>query len=215
VVTGGDLEAYGWMSAVGIVGQMILHEIFSLVAAKIYRLPLKLRYFPFGVNAAATLSAADRDVPTNAMVGMAGPLGGAIVCAVLAVIYWISGNPYFLGMACVGCFYNLFTLIPILELEGGWIAPALAPQAWLIGLILSLIELSRNFNLVLLGVVAFGFPRFVLLLRARAPREDLACTNKQRLGIGLLYFVLVLGLAALGSLWFEDLKRLVPEAMGD
>ena len=44
-------------------------------------------------------------------------------------------HPLFLGMACVGYFYNLFTLIPILDLEGGWIAPAIAPQAWLFGLV--------------------------------------------------------------------------------
>ena len=38
-------------------------------------------------------------------------------------------------MSCVGCFYNLFTLIPLLDLEGGWIAPAITPGAWLLGLI--------------------------------------------------------------------------------
>ena len=31
-------------------------------------------------------------------------------------------------LPAVGYFYNLFTLIPILDLEGGWIAPAIAPQ---------------------------------------------------------------------------------------
>ena len=76
--------------------------------------------------------------------------------------------PFFLGMACIGCFYSLFNLIPILDLEGGWIAPALAPQAWLLGLIASALELTSVFNLVLLGVVCFALPRFVLLLRARA-----------------------------------------------
>jgi hypothetical protein len=118
-------------------------------------------------------------------------------------------------MACVGSFYNLFTLIPILDLEGGWIAPAIAPQAWFIGLVLAVLELTQGFNLVLLGVVAFGFPRLLLLIRAQAPREDLALTGRQRLTVNLIYFVLVLALAWFGTSTFESLGRLVPEAMGD
>ena len=169
VITGGDMVAYGWLAAVGIVGQMILHEIFSLLAAKVRGVPLRIRWFPFGVNAAASLTAAPRNIWTDAVVGMAGPLGGAVVCAILALVYKFTEDPYFLGMACVGCFYNLFTLIPILELEGGWIAPAVAPQAWLIGLALSLCVLAKCFNLVLLGVVAFGFPASCCC-SARAPR---------------------------------------------
>src|SRR5208282_6122420 len=98
-----------------------------------------------------------------------------------------------LGMACVGYFYNLFTLIPILDLEGGWLAPAIAPQAWLLGLMASAFELANAFNLVLLCVVAFAVPRFVLLLRARAPRTDIACTTLQRVVVGIGYFVLVIG----------------------
>ena len=60
-------------------------------------------------------------------------------------------------MSCVGCFYNLLTLIPLLDLEGGWIAPAVTAPAWLVGLILSVMELIRgDFNLVLFVVVCFG-----------------------------------------------------------
>ena len=125
------------------------------------------------------------------------------------------GEPFFLGMACVGYFYNLVTLIPILDLEGGWIAPAIAPQAWLAGLIASALELTNVFNLVLLCVVSFALPRFVFLLRARAPRTDLGCTNRQRLIIGLGYFLLVIGLGWFSSTTFAVMPELVRNAMGD
>jgi len=115
----------------------------------------------------------------------------------------------------VGAFYNLFTLIPILDLEGGWIAPAIAPQAWFIGIVLSLAELTQLFNLVLLGVVSFAVPRLFLIIRARAPREDLICTIPQRLTVNLLYFALVLVLAWSSMAMFIALAHLVPEAMGD
>ena len=134
---------------------------------------------------------------------------------ILAAIFEITGNPFFLGMACVGYFYNLFTLIPILDLEGGWIAPAVAPQAWFIGSIGAVLELTGAFNFVLLGVVSFAVPRLFLIIRGRAPQEDLACTPRQRLIVAVVYLVLVLLLGYLGTTTFEALPRLVRDAMGD
>jgi Zn-dependent protease len=215
VLTTGDLRAYGWSSVLGICLHFLLHEAGTLVVARRFRLPLRFRFFPFGVNAAAILSATPRRVWTDAMVGLAGPLTGTAFSILLALIYEFTGNPFFLGMACVGCFYNLFTLIPILDLEGGWILPAIAPQAWFLGLVACVALLTQEFNLVLLGVVAFGLPRLLLLIRARAPREDLVCTGRQRLAVNVIYFLLVLALAWFGSSTFESLTRLVPEAMGD
>jgi Zn-dependent protease len=170
---------------------------------------------PSRIIRATGFIAAPRRVWIDAMVGLAGPLTGTALSLLSALIYFFTDNPFFLGMACVGSFYNLFTLIPILDLEGGWIAPAIAPQAWFAGLVLAVLELTQGFNLALLGVVAFGFPRLLLLIRTRAPREDLALTGRQRLMVNLIYFVLVLALAWFGTSTFESLARLVPEAMGD
>jgi Zn-dependent protease len=217
VLSTGYLPAYGWASAVGVLVQLVVHEGGSLFVARRFGLPLRLRPFPFGVNAAATLSPQPRQVWRDAVVGLAGPVTGTLLSGLAAIIFACTDNPFFLGMACVGCFYNLFTLIPILELEGGWVAPAIAPQAWLFGLFLALLEMPQpqHFNLVLLGVISFGVPRLLHLLRARAPREDLACTGRQRLGLALVYMGLVLGLAWYGSTAFVALEHLVPAAMGD
>lgn len=215
VLTTGDLAAYGWASVLGVCLHAILHEAGTLVVAHRMKLPLRFRFFPFGVNAAAILSAQPRRVWIDAAIGLAGPLTGTILSALFALIYQFTGNPFFLGMACVGCFYNLFTLIPVLDLEGGWIAPAIAPQGLFLCLVASVLLLTQQFNLVLLGVVTFGFPRLFLLIRARAPREDLALSGRQRLSVAAVYVLLVLGLAWFGSSTFEALARLVPEAMGD
>jgi Zn-dependent protease len=219
-----DLDAYGWASVLGVVLQIVVHEVGSIVALWRMKVPLKFRFFGFGANATASLEQHPRNVWTDAAVGLAGPLTGSIVSVGLSGVYEITkiqdasmqlGNPLFLGMACVGYFYNLFTLIPILDLEGGWIAPALAPQAWLAGLIATVLELTNHFNLVLLGVVCFTVPRFVLLLRARMPRTDLGCTDRQRIVIAIVYFVLVVGLAWYSSTVFDALPRLVRAAKGD
>jgi Zn-dependent protease len=210
-----DLDAYGWASVLGIFLQVVIHELGAIVAAWWLKLPLRFRVFGFGANATALLENQTRRVWIDAVVGFAGPLTGTVFSVALALTYNITDDPLFLGMACVGYFYNLFTLIPILDLEGGWIAPAIAPQAWLLGLFAMFFELANQFNLVLLCVLSFTVPRFILLLRARAPRTDTACTTLQRVVVGIGYFILVLGLAWFGSTTFEELPRLVRESMGD
>jgi Zn-dependent protease len=218
------IDAYGWMSALGIFLLVVLHEAGTLLVAWRLKLPLRFRFFGFGANATAILENLPRRVRTDAALGFAGPLTGTAVSLAFHGIYEITkyqdasmhvGNPLFLGMACVGYFYNLFTLIPILDLEGGWIAPAIAPQAWLFGLVATVLELTSAFNLVLLCVFSFAVPRFILLIRARAPRTDLGCTTAQRVLIGIGYFILVVGLARLASKTFDVLPTLVRAAMGD
>ena len=218
------IDAYGGWSVFGILLQVVIHELGTIVAAWRLKLPVRLRLFGFGANATAILENLPRRVWTDAVVGFAGPLTGTAVSLALHGIYEITkfqdasmhvGNPFFLGMACVGYFYNLFTLIPILDLEGGWLAPAIAPQAWLFGLVAAALELTNAFNLVLLCVVSFALPRFVLLLRARVPRTDLGCTTPQRLAVAIGYFVLVVGLAWIGSTIFEEMPGLIRESMGD
>jgi hypothetical protein len=210
-----DLDAYGWVSVLGIFLQVVVHELGTLGVAWWMKLPLHFRFFGFGANATAILEAQPRNVWRDAVVGFAGPLTGTVLSVAFAVTYDCTANPLFLGMACVGYFYNLITLVPILDLEGGWIAPALAPQAWLLALITMVLELTSAFNLVLLCVFAFALPRFVFLVLARAPRTDLPCTTAQRVMVAVGYVVLLFGLAWFGSTTFEELPRLVRESMGD
>lgn len=219
------LQVYGIASLVGIVLQIVVHELGSILVLWWLKIPVRLRFFGFGATATASMEQSPRDIWTDARVGLAGPLTGTLVSAALAGVYWITrlqdtsptqaGEPFFLGMACVGAFYSLFNLIPILELEGGWIAPAVAPQAWLVGLILSVLELTSYFNLVLLCVVAFTLPRFVFLLRARSPRTDTGCTPRQRAIVSIIYFLLVLALGWFSSTTFALMPQLVRNAMGD
>ncbi len=215
VLTTGYLPAYGWASAIGVFLHLVIHEAGTLLMARGLKIPIQFRWFAFGANATAILESQPRQVWRDALVGMAGPLAGSMASVLCAVVFDFTGNPFFLGMASVGYFYNLFTLIPILDLEGGWIAPAIDPLAWFIGLVASVLELTRGFNLVLLCIVSFTIPRFVHLLRARSPRTDLECTKRQRIIVSVGYFLLVVTLAWLGSSTFESLRVLVPEAMGD
>ena len=212
-----DLDAYGWVSVLGIFLQIIVHEFGTLVVAWRMKLPIRFRFFGFGANADAILESVPRSTWRDTLVGFAGPLTGTALSVAFALVFDFTANPLFLGMACVGYFYNLITLVPILPMEGGWIAEAMAPQAWLLGLIAMGFALTSSFNIVLLCVFVFALPRFVLILRARAPRTDLPLTNAQRIMVAVGYIGLVIGLAKFGSTTFQELPQLVrgPNGMGD
>ncbi len=217
------LGVYGWASVVGIVLQVIVHEIGTLVAARKLGLPLHVRFFGFGANCTAILENLPRRPWIDAKVGFAGPVTGTAVSLLFTVIFYLVNNPdkpqitapFFLGMACVGFFYNLITLIPVLDLEGGWIMPAIAPQAWLLGLIAFVLELTQSFNLGLLCVVSFGLPRLIQLITARAPRADFTETRQQHYIVNIGYFGLVLLLAWLGTWSFNVLPDLILNTMED
>ena len=156
-----DLDAYGWASVLGIFLQVVVHELGTIVVAWRLKLPLSFRFFGFGANCTAILEYRPRNVWIDAVVGFAGPVTGTVASLALHGAYEMTKGqdpstqaaiaPLFLGMACVGYFYNLITLIPILDLEGGWIAPAIAPQGLAAGV-------------VWLGVLSGGpvQPRFAL-----------------------------------------------------
>lgn len=217
------LGVYGWASIIGILLQIIFHEAGSLLMAKRLGLPLHYRIFGFGANCTATLEYLPRRRWIDAQVGFAGPLTGTILSLILTAVFYFTNEsdkpqivaPFFLGMACVGFFYNLITLIPILDLEGGWIAPAIAPQSWLFGIIAIVLVLSHGFNLALLCVVSFALPRLILLITARAPRLDTDYSKSYWLLVNFGYFILVIALAMLGTWSFDVLPDLVRDTMGD
>ena len=219
------LGAYGWASLVGILLQVVVHEAGTLIMAKYLGLPLQFRFFAFGANATAILQKEHRHAWQDAVLGLAGPVTGTAVSLLLAGGYYLYVShspetpqispPFFLGMACVGYFYNLFTLIPILDLEGGWIAPAIAPQGWLAGLVFCVLELTHGFNLVLLCILSFGLPRLFQLITARVGRSDLACSPRQQWIVNVGYFSMVLALAWLGTVTFQKLPEIVLNTMGD
>ena len=74
-----DIDAYGGWSVLGILLQVVIHELGTILAAWRLKLPVRLRFFGFGANATAILENQPRRVWTDAVVGFAGPLTGTLV----------------------------------------------------------------------------------------------------------------------------------------
>ncbi|HME80668.1 MAG TPA: site-2 protease family protein [Candidatus Eremiobacteraceae bacterium] len=116
---------FGWTFAVGFVLLILVHEMGHFIAARAYGLPVSLPIFIPFLGAAVSIKNLPRDSKASAVVSLAGPLLGGVGALACFAIGMQTGNPFWLALASTMFFINLFNLIPIVPLDGGWVAHAL------------------------------------------------------------------------------------------
>jgi Zn-dependent protease len=188
---------WGLWFAVGFVLLIFIHECGHLLAAR--KLGLKVgapMFIPF-VGALIMLKESPRNAWIEALVGIGGPLLGTVGAWGCELIYLITGNPMFRGLAYAGFFINLFNLAPIGFLDGGRIVSALSPWLWLVGfaIVLMLTVLHPNFLLIL--ILIMSAPRLFSLFRTKSEEERryYEVTPTQRWTMAVGYFGLIALLA--------------------
>jgi len=155
-------------------------------------------FIPF-MGALIALKEAPRNAWVEAIVGIGGPVLGSLGALAVWLLYFVTGNQFFLALGYTGFFLNLFNLIPIVPMDGGRIVAAISPWLWLIGFALLIPVLIWSWNIIILLLVFLSFPRVMALFRRRTDDElrYFVCTAAQRTTISLLYFTLLAGLALL------------------
>ncbi len=125
---------YGWPFAIGFVISIFVHEMGHVFVAWQQGMPVSAPVFiPF--MGAVVFSKRAGSAWAQAIMGIGGPVGGAIAATACWGIYALTGSGLMLGLAYVGFLINLFNLIPVLPLDGGWIVGSVEPKLWLGGLI--------------------------------------------------------------------------------
>lgn len=193
---------FGWKFAVGFVICIFIHEMGHVFAAWRIGLPVSAPIFIPFMGAIILSRGLTKSAFHGAIMGYGGPLFGALAAFGCWGIYYSTGSALFLGLAYTGFFINLFNMLPMYPLDGGWITGAISPYIWIAGLI---------------GLVAFAFtghmsnPFIWLLLILSIPRivssfkrgtmdqEGVQTTKIQKVGVGFAYLflcgVLVFGVA--------------------
>ena len=186
-------RAWGAWFAFGFVLLIFVHECGHLLVAR--RLGLKVGapvFIPF-MGALIALKEAPRNAWIESQVGIGGPMLGTLGAGVCLVLFLVTGNPMFSGLAYTGFFLNLFNLAPIGFLDGGRIVTALSPWLWLVGLLIvgAMAILHPNFILILILIVSA--PRLFFLFRRKSAEERryYEVTPGQRWTMGAMYFGLV------------------------
>jgi Zn-dependent protease len=184
---------WGWMFALGFVLLIFVHECGHLIVARAFGLKVGAPVFIPFMGALIALKDAPKDAWMEAWVGIGGPLLGTVGAAVCEILFGLTGNELFRGLAYSGFFLNLFNLAPIGFLDGGRIVTALSPWLWLVGaaVVLGLLVMHPNFLLGL--ILIFSLPRLWFLFREKSSEEMryFEVTPGRRLAMAGMYFGLI------------------------
>ena len=149
---------FGWKFAAGFILLILIHELGHVLVAWRKGIPVSAPVFiPF--FGAAILY---RRVPPNAaiggQIGFGGPALGTVGGLVVLGLYYLTGDYLFLALANVAFWINLFNLIPLFPLDGGWIISSISPKLWIIGLavfIIVCLQTGNPFMLLILFICLF------------------------------------------------------------
>ena len=198
---------FGWSFGAGFAVLIFVHEMGHIFVGWKQKLPMSAPIFiPF----CGAVIFNKRGSPTawgQAIMGIGGPVAGSLGSLACLAIYGLTGNLLFLALAFFGFFMNLFNLMPIVPLDGGWIVGAVSPWLWLVGLVgLVVMTFTGHMtNPMVWILVILSLPRGWSLFRpgrAQGPGQVrgilIPPTMPQRLIMGFCYFALA-GALMLGT----------------
>jgi Zn-dependent protease len=176
---------WGWRYAVGFMVLLFLHELGHVIELRRQGVRASLPMFIPFLGAFVAVKERQADVGAEARSALAGPALGLVASAAVA---YMSGDSLLLGaVAYTGFFLNLLNLAPMLPLDGGRVAGALSPRAWLAGMVLAVVLLVYIPSPVLLLVLLFGAVETASRWRSRNQEKEyyeLAPSVRRRIGLG-------------------------------
>lgn len=125
---------YGWKYAVGIVLLLFIHEMGHLIASRRLGLNTSLPMFIPFFGAVIQMKETPKDAKTESIVGIAGPIFGALGSFFCLWMGEIFDSMLLYALAYFGFFLTVFNLIPAHPLDGGRIVTAISLKLWLAGI---------------------------------------------------------------------------------
>ncbi|QLK48706.1 site-2 protease family protein [Vibrio owensii] len=207
-----SLAAYSWLFsiefALALVACLVFHEYGHIRAMKYFGMKTKGIYLiPF----LGGLALSDEKINTrwqDVVISIMGPFFGLVLSILFTVLYWMTGEMIFAGLAVFNALLNLFNLLPILPLDGGHVLKSItfSMNTW-IGLAGSIVTallgiyISYTFGLTLLGfLLLMGMLEVVMEWRTRHHSHLLPLTRYGQLFSFVWYLVSVGGFIAI--IWY-------------
>jgi Zn-dependent protease len=151
-------------------------------------------FIPF-MGAAVLLKRGGRTVGEDAFIGIMGPVFGTIYGVACLGLYAATNHPIWLQLASFVFFMNLFNLLPIAPLDGGWIVPVFSPKVLLLGVLL-MIPIAILYNPFILILGLMSLPRIIGGWKVKpGESEYFKATARDRWTYGIAYPALAIFLA--------------------
>jgi Zn-dependent protease len=217
LVTGGSmlvtiwLEAmvFGWAFAVGIVLLIFVHECGHAFAARLRGIPFSFMLFIPFMGAMVAHKRGGKNVVENAFIGIMGPVFGTIGGIVCIGLFVLTGSRFWIVLASVNFFINLFNLLPTAPLDGGWIVPVFSPKLLALGVVLLFFVAPHNPIIWILGIMSL--PRIIGHWRGHPEDPYFRVTSGDRWRYGIAYLGLV-GILAWSNFAIDNAIR--PRRLG-
>src|SRR5215472_17679207 len=150
---------FGPWFAAGLVLMILVHEMGHVIEIRRQGMPASAPLFIPFFGAAIFQRAHPTDALKQAQIGIAGPLAGTVGATAAFVLYGTTHWPVLLLWAYLGFFINLFNLIPVGMLDGGWILAVVSKWFQIVGLAALVVAvLVIGLNPIVLIIVLLGLP---------------------------------------------------------
>jgi Zn-dependent protease len=116
---------FGLKFGVGLAVLILVHEMGHFIDIKRRGLPVDMPVFLPGFGAYVRWKALGVSEEVRAEVSLAGPMAGFFGSFVCAIVWWKTGNNFWLALARFNACLNVLNLLPIWVLDGGQAALAL------------------------------------------------------------------------------------------
>ena len=153
---------WGWQFAAGFVVLLFIHEMGHVVALRRHGIKASAPMFIPFMGAVIWARSLGSDALTEARVGLAGPIFGAIASAAVAIAGLTTHTELLEALGYFGFFINLFNLLPVVPLDGGRAAAAMTPWMWFLGfgVLVALAFLNPGNPILLIIVIFAGFQTY-------------------------------------------------------
>lgn len=122
-----------WAFSIAFVLLIMLHEMGHVIANWYFRIVQSSPLFIPYVGALIVLRQNPPSARAEAVMGIAGPIAGAIGTLICYLWFTQTGSQLALNLAECGAFMNLFNMIPCPPMDGGRVAAAISPLLWIPG----------------------------------------------------------------------------------
>jgi Zn-dependent protease len=191
---------YGITFAIGLVVMIFLHEMGHVFEIRRQGMRATAPVFIPFFGAAIFQRQHATDALHQAEIGIAGPISGTIAATVAFVLYATLHQPFFLLWAYLGFLINLFNMIPIGMLDGGWVLAAASKWFQLVGVVLLVAAaVFLGFSPLVLIIGILSVPAIIARFRNDHLPYYQAVPTSARWAMGVLWLALVayLGFALL------------------